>query len=78
MILNIDEKCLHIESDTVVEILAKIKKLGCVQEIAKAKWLRNYSLSHHNYRLSTVATFSRPNRIGQASSLLWERAVMPD
>ena len=34
-----------------------------MQEIAKVKLLRSYAFSHHNYRLSTVATFSRPNRV---------------
>lgn len=58
---------MHIESHTVFETLRKIKKQGHVQEIAKGKWLRNYALSHHDYHLSTVATFSRPNKVWRSS-----------
>ena len=55
---------MYIESHAVAEILRKIKKQGCVQDIARGKWLRNYALSHHDCHLSTVATFSRPNMLG--------------
>lgn len=65
IIFEIGQKVLaYRKSHTVFETLRKIKKQGHVQEIAKGKWLRNYALSHHDHHLSTVATFSRPNRIG--------------
>ena len=63
MILKIDEKCLHIESDTVRcrNLGENKKKTGMCAENCKGKMPKKL---HHIYRLSTVATFVRPKRIG--------------